>query len=100
MKNKSVSLTPSPRSSRSVFESIGRAPPGFHLFSNPAKVRYVPVWYRYDACLDDGIMVFACGPKSLMEGVTEACRTHSASNMCGGGVKFDFTRRRLSFEWI
>ena len=47
---------------------------------------------------EHSIMVFACGPKSLMDDVREACRQHSQSIVgCGEGVFFDLHTELFEF---
>ena len=47
---------------------------------------------------EHNIMVFACGPKSLMNDVEVACRQYSESVVgCGVGVFFDLHTERFEF---
>ena len=47
---------------------------------------------------EHNIMVFACGPKSLLREVEEACRQHSESIVgCGDGVFFDLHIEHFEF---
>jgi len=47
---------------------------------------------------EHNIMVFGCGPKSLMRSLQEACRQHSESVVgCGDGVFFDLHMEHFEF---